>query len=106
VRLRTKDNKTFVSEKDERKGLCWRVSNIFQRVMNLMPTFFFIAAKTVSDAAVLVPVVVAVALFVIVVAIIKYTKIRRSAGPAGSSNGNEATMSVKSVETFPFFWHT
>jgi len=49
-------------------------------------------AKTVSDAAVLVPIVVAVALFVIVVAIIKYTKIRRSAGPAGSFNGNEATL--------------
>ena len=92
MRLRSRDNKTFVSEKDERKGLCRRVSNIFQRVMNLMTTFFFIAAKIVSDAAVLVPTVVAVALFVFVVAIIKYTKIRRSAGPAGSSNGNEATL--------------
>ena len=60
--------------------------------MNSMTTFFFIAAKTVSDAAVLVPIVVAVAFFVIVVAIIKYTKLRRSAGPAGSFNGNEATL--------------
>ena len=54
--------------------------------------FFVISAETVKAEAIVVPMVAAVVLFAIIFAVIKCTKITRSAGPAGTSGANEAPL--------------
>ena len=54
--------------------------------------FSIISAETVKAEAIVVPIVVAVVLFAIIFAVIKCTKITRSAGPAGTSGANAVPL--------------
>ena len=54
--------------------------------------FFIISVQNVKAAAIAVPIVIAVVLFAIIFAVIKCTKIKRSAGLDGSSITNEVPL--------------
>ena len=57
------------------------------------------STENVKAVAIVVPIVVAVVLFAIIFAVIKFTKITRSAGPAGTSGANEVPLLPRSHST-------
>ena len=58
---------------------------------------FFVSAKTVQVAAVVVPIVVGLVLFTIIVFVIKCTVIRRSAGPPPGTSTTSAERPLQSL---------